>query len=64
MNPIWWQLTPKQREELQKLQMKLFGTKLEAPPKPKNVQADTEIENLEEIDKLMRQPRRRVQDGK
>ena len=56
--PLWWCLETKTQAALIQLQWDTYGTKLEIPTPPqasKGAWLNVQMENSEEIDKLMRQ---------
>ena len=50
--PLFWRLTPEKQAKLMQYYWDNFGLRLEIPPEPKDIK--TNIEDVEEIDKIMR----------
>ena len=58
--PLWCLLTEESQEALKKYQKDRYGKNIKIPiPATSPVEIDVQIEDIEEIDKLIRQPRSR-----
>lgn len=61
MATLWQILKPEQKVELARLYRELAGFELIPPDSPgQAVRCEPKLESLEEIDKIMRQPPKRV----